>query len=172
MRKKIYVLMMAAAMATAFAGCSGKPAATPTTEVVDTGEINQIPNPWVDYTNVSDAEKDVGFNVELPDSIKGYSDVVYSVSDGGILQAIYANGDKSITIRKAKANAGEEDISGDYNQYDVTKDTTVNDNTVKLKGSGSVICLATWTDGTYNYSVDAIDGISEDQMLDIVNTVR
>ena len=147
--------------------------AAETTAVNDT--IIGMPNPFVDYDSLKEAEKAVGFEINAPESIDGYSEKLISVMDGKMIQVIYINGDKQICIRKEKGN---EDISGDYTKYAEKKITDIDGVTITLKGGNGKYGNATWTADGYSYSIGAYDysleineGIALDEMLDLAETV-
>ena len=79
----------------------------------------------------------------------------------GIVELRYSNGSNEIRVRKGK---GTDDISGDYNTYDVTEEQTIDGHTVLCKGNDGLIYTATWTDGTYSYAVMCDAGMSAEQL--------
>ena len=94
--------------------------AAETTAVNDT--IIGMPSPFIDYDTLEEAEKAVGFEINVPESIDGYSEKLISVMDGKMIQIVFVEGDKQICIRKEKGN---DDISGDYTKYAEKKMTDV-----------------------------------------------
>lgn len=106
----------------------------------------QIPNPFVDYETLEAAEKAVGFTLTLPVGC-GNTERVIQVMDGKMLQVI---DDGCFWYRK---QAGDEDISGDYNAYPEVNTETVGDYTVTLKGSEGKVSAAIWTANGYSYAV-------------------
>ena len=126
-------------------------------------ETTQIANPLVDYDSLEEAEKVVGFELSYSESIKAES---YTIINGTTLQL---NLENDGYLRKAK---GREDISGDYNEYEKAETKTAEGKSVTLKGNGGKVMLAIWTDGDYTYCVGITDGISEADMLLIVNAVK
>ncbi len=62
----------------------------------------------------------------------------------------YSGGADTLCYRKSQ---GTEDNSGDYNVYDREETAELAGSTVILKGTGEGFVLATWTDGSYAYSV-------------------
>ena len=63
-----------------------------------------------------------------------------------------------------RKGAGGDDISGDYNTYDVTEEQTIDGHTVLCKGKDGLIYTATWTDGTYSYAVMCDAGMNVEQL--------
>ncbi len=138
------------------------------TETVEfeSAELTQIANPVEQYgsdmKSLEAAEEAVGFTLTVPESVTPENYVVIS---GMILEVDFEGG----YLRKAK---GSEDISGDYNAYDVTDTKTADGKTVTLKGNGGKVMLATWADGDYTYCVGISDGASEETILSLVNEIR
>ena len=62
--------------------------AAETTAVNDT--IIGMPNPFIDYDSLEEAEKAVGFEINVPESIDGYSEKLISVMDGKMIQVCFA----------------------------------------------------------------------------------
>ena len=57
---------------------------------------------------------------------------------------------EGLRIRKA---VGTDDISGDYNEYKEENVVKVGELEVTEKGNDGNISVASWTDGTYSYSI-------------------
>lgn len=62
----------------------------------------------------------------------------------------YFGGTDSLCYRKS---AGTEDNSGDYNSYSQVESRNISGKSVTLKGENDAFTLATWTDGSYAYSI-------------------
>lgn len=114
-----------------------------------TGDNTQIPNPWQEYKTVSEAAKATGIRFSAPEKIEKYT-VSYVRALDGIVEVRYSNGSNEICVRKGK---GTDDISGDYNVYKNVSEKKIGGNTVTLKENGDGVSSATWTDGTYSYSI-------------------
>lgn len=126
----------------------------------------QIANPREEYgssmESLEAAEEAVGFSLTLPEDITPENFVVIS---GEILEVDFDGG----YIRKA---LGSDDISGDYNEYAVNETKTADGKEITLKGSGSKIMLALWTDGGYTYCVGVADGAKEADILAMAGAVK
>ena len=126
------------------------------------GENIQIPNPWQECTSLEEAGKLAGFSFTAPESVDGYTERYIAAIENEIAQVIFSNGDDSeLYFRKG---VGGDDISGDYNTYDVTEEQTIDGHTVLCKGNDGLIYTATWTDGTYSYAVMCNAGMSAEQL--------
>lgn len=183
--EKFIAVILSLVMALAVVGCSGNAnAPAPTTHKGDTsytadgtvipgsdsktwgpaedGENIQIPDPWQECTSLEEAGKLAGFSFTAPESVDGYTERYIAAIENEIAQVIFSNGDDSeLYFRKG---VGGDDISGDYNTYDVTEEQTIDGHTVLCKGNDGLIYTATWTDGTYSYAVMCNAGMSAEQL--------
>ena len=75
----------------------------------------------------------------------------------------------NVLIRKA---ISDEDISGDYNEYENIKTVSVNDLQVTMRGNGECVNVATWKDGEYAYAISTSADISSDEMIELVSAVK
>ena len=125
-------------------------AATTTTEEILIGDNTQIPNPFTDCDTLADAAARAGFDIIVPDSVEGYEDRVITAIENEMIQVMYLHGEDEICVRKA---AGEEDCSGDYNEYSEEKTVTVGDREVTLRGNNGKVMVAVWSEGGYSYSI-------------------
>ena len=72
-------------------------------------------------------------------------------------QIVYEGDNNSLTYRKTEM---DEDISGDYNQYDQVSDITINGINVTVKGNADLYYLATWHTKDYSYSISLNEGVT------------
>lgn len=131
-------------------------------------ESGSIGNPFVDYASLEEAEQAAGFALSAPDHVEGYSDVLYQVMDGKMLQLIFLNGDSGLYLRK---EAGDEDISGDYTEYSEVQTVSVGDRQVTFKGDNGTVNTAIWTADGFAYSVMADEPMSAASMTALVEQV-
>lgn len=177
--KKLFAIAMTATLLLSLAACSTKtadtePAADTTEPLVITDNV-QIPNPWAEYTSLEEATQAAGFELTAPEALEGYDEVTYQVLAGdedasALLEVRYSNEDASVSIRKA---AGDEDISGDYNIYELSATETIGENEITLQSNEEgVVNLATWTNGAYTYAVSAAEGISAQAFAELAAEVQ
>ena len=88
-----------------------------------------------------------------------------------MIQVFYGDKDREVCIRKAP---GTEDISGDYNRYAENNTVTIKGHSVTTKGDNGQICLATWVDNGYTYSISVRSeaGISSEAMTDLIAAIQ
>ena len=149
-----------------------------------------IANPFVTGT-MEESVKLAGFNFSIPDTIEGYDSRTIQAVENDMIQAIYYNQEdykeitdeefnqidwenydfssKDLLIRKAK---GSEDISGDYNEYSETNETTIKELQITTKGNNGKINVANWTNQDYTYAVDAANGLTSEQLTEIISNIE
>ena len=185
--EKVIAVILSFVMALAIVGCSGNAnAPAPTTHKGDTsytadgtvilgsdpktwgpaedGENIQIPNPWQECSSLEEAGKLAGFSFAAPETVDGYTERYIAAIEGDIAQVIFSNGDEDDSTLYFRKGLGGDDISGDYNTYDVTEEQTIDGHTVLCKGNDGLIYTATWTDGEYSYAVMCDAGMSVEQL--------
>lgn len=130
----------------------------------------QIANPFVTYQSLEEAEKAAGFALPAPESFEGAGRREIAVIDGRIIDVTYLDGEDNrvLTVRKG---TGEEDISGDYNEYPQEDVTELEGLSVTVRGDGERIFLALWQEGGYSYAVSFDDGGTQDQLQEIMKFV-
>ena len=185
--EKFIAVILSLVMAMAIVGCSGNAnAPAPTTHKdnasftadgtvipgsdpktwgpADESENVQIPNPWQECGSLEEAGKLAGFSFTVPETVDGYTERYIAAIEGDIAQVIFSNGDEDDSTLYFRKGLGGDDISGDYNTYDVTEEQTIDGHTVLCKGNDGLIYTATWTDGTYSYAVMCNAGMSAEQL--------
>ena len=133
------------------------------TEVIatetETGAADMI-NPVSEYETLSAAQRAAGVEIEIPEGPEGYPVTCYhAIKNIGLLEIVYldgpANSEDSKEGYRVRKQAGEDDISGDYNEYSEIMEYEVEGGRiVTLKGNDGAIYCMTWTDGGYSYAVD------------------
>lgn len=112
----------------------------------------------------------VGFKANIPTKLpEGYVQDSISVIDNYFIQVIYLNGENEICFRQAEGN---EDISGDYNDYKEIKTYAVDSNSIILKGNDGLYSLAIWKDDTFSYAVQVDIAISETDLYSIIESIK
>jgi len=143
------------------------------------GENVQIPNPFVEYGSLEEAIKAAGFELVVPTASAGYENVIYQVMNGEMIEVIYKSAEsesgESVEAYRIRKQAGEGNISGDYNNYAEINEVDVNGTTVTLKGNDGKVFLATWTVDGYSYSL-SIDmdgaGMTADEVTALVGQIK
>lgn len=135
-----------------------------------TKEQVQIPNPIVETDDIRTLKESVSFPLRVPTvAPEGYEVIDTSVIGGTLAQITYSNGTNKITYRMAE---GTDDISGEYNTYDKLREITVDGQNVLLKGNNDGYQVATWTDGTYTYSITSDSPLREEQIVQMIEGIQ
>lgn len=131
----------------------------------------QIVNPFVDYETLDDAAKAAGFDLDVPETVDGYSgEKSIQVVDNRMIQILYTDdNENSLLIRK---EAGSADISGDYNDYDEINTIFVGEYSVTLKGNNGTVSTAIWVNDGYSYAVNADAPISTEDMIALIAAIN
>ena len=197
MKRKIITLLLAAAVAAAFMGCSSNGTAgetevsseqTEAQTVSDASEADEsssgtlnMANPWTDVDTMDEAAEGAGvgslvFTEDGTETASGMLNWFGYRYTEGIAEVNGGIGAADITVRKGLSSLG--DISGDYNDYAYTWELDVDGITVNCSGNteGEAM-LFTWTSGDYNYSVvvrgqgDSYDtyGLNSDTIAPLVS---
>ena len=146
-----------------------------TTETVkaDRGESEEsmigMPNPYTDHGTLKEAEEDAGFKIQIPDEIRGVKAVAFRNLGTEMLEVIYYDGDAEVA--RVRKGTGAEDISGDYNVYEIEEAVDVTGTQVTLKGSADGYALAVWNEDGYAYAVSVTKKITKDEILQIVEEI-
>lgn len=135
---------------------------------VTPGPDAQVVNPFVYYDTLAEASQSAGFDISVPDEINGARLSDIAVIDGTILDICYGD-EAQYNVRKG---AGNEDISGDYEEYTTVLTVSACGKEVLIKGNGDMYYVAIWTDGGYTYSFSAAEGLSEEEMMEIIGEIR
>ena len=145
-------------------------------KILENGEPGpdvELGYPTGSITECSSAEelsKAVGFTVKDPEAL---SDGSYSISYinywNEMAEIQYSNNLQTITLRKAQ---GSEDISGDYNEYALIRDIDHNSIAICLKGNDELYNLAIWSYEGYSYSLYFSEGVSESDILSVIEQVQ
>lgn len=141
-------------------------------EAEKAGGENRVMAVWehTEYQNPVEMEQELGFSVPDPEKLPiRYTRKEYSTITGNLAQIEYYDGDqRRMIFRKSSA---EGDCSGNYNRFESEKKIAVdgvNDITVKMNGDKAY--LAVWSDGTFSWSIDDEQGVSEKQMTEMIRT--
>lgn len=126
------------------------------------------------FSDEEELSEELGFSMSCTDIQElsekaGLTDVSYNILGGSIGEIVFSDGEHSNYFRKA---LGTEDISGDYNVYDVEVEFDGEDRSGTLKGKAGDYQLAVWTtaDG-YTYAALIEEGLTENQWYKIIDSL-
>ncbi|MEG0852380.1 MAG: DUF4367 domain-containing protein [Angelakisella sp.] len=169
--KKLLIVALSLLIVSGMAACGSKPAEPiPTHEPMGQSESQaQIPSPLVTYKTAEELEAAVGFSINAPTYLpEGYTANSFTAIGSKLAEIRYQNGEKSITFRMAE---GDEDVSGDYNQYSSTQSADVAGTSVSLKGDGETVALATFARDGFSYSLSFESGVQQAEAVKIIESI-
>ena len=121
-----------------------------------TGPIDQTPWGSVEYQNAEELSRASGIEIEDLENIPfEVTETVYQDYENNLVEIRYSNEEESLSYRVSK---GDEDNSGDYNDYSNVRTQKINGISVTLKGEGDLIyCVLYEKDGCI-HSIGASKG--------------
>ena len=142
--------------------------------VAASGAVKTLANPWQECSSMAQAESLAGFSFAISDSAlpEGYGpEAAYiQVIAGAMLEVDYT-GERggSVCLRKA---VGTDDVSGDYNNYDLTQTSRIAGQDVTLRGAENAWYVATWTRDGYSYAIVSTSALTTSQVETLVAGLR
>ncbi len=181
--KKFIAIILCVIMTLSFAACSEKTTSdnedsqveqkSEETSISLEENSAQMPNPFIDCETIEEAEELAGFTIKIPKKLpKGFYVSSIRVIKNELIEIVIEDEENTVYFRKGKGN---EDISGDYNEYEKEKIVKVGDLDVKLRGNDGKINAATWSDGEYSYAIvinSGKEGIYTEIVVDIINNIQ
>ncbi|MEE8836626.1 MAG: hypothetical protein SOH80_06570 [Eubacteriales bacterium] len=137
-----------------------------------------IADPFTEVSGMKEAAAMTGFSLTLPEAPEDYPDQIIRVMNTSMIEVIFANNanetedkiDEGFRVRKEKT---DEDISGDYNEYETVTAVHIGDYDVTEKGNGDTISVATWKSDGYSYAIDAeYHPMTAEEMAAVVQSVQ
>lgn len=130
----------------------------------------QIPNPVATFESLDAMEQAAGFEVKIPSDLPaGYELSRINLISGTLAQLVYQNQEAEITFRTAAATGN---ISGDYNQYQEETNLELAGLAVTAKGNDGLVFCATWQNQDMAYSITAGQGLTQDQLKEMLESIQ
>lgn len=126
-----------------------------------------IANPYEECNTLAEAADITGFTLDIPEELNGCRIAEIIVWDGTMIEANYSD---NTMIRKGKSK--EEDISGDYNDYDETQDVTINEIQVSISGNDNQCYKAIWNTDDYCYAISTPVGFTLEDMTELIKQIQ
>ena len=123
----------------------------------------------IECQSVDILSKKAGFEVQdirkIPFEIVSKS---YQWCWGELAQIEYGGENDTVIYRKAE---GEEDISGDYSEYQKVCNEKIGDINVQIKGDEELYYLAVWYWDGYSYSISIEQGTTYENIIEMVKSI-
>ena len=142
--------------------------------VAASGAVATLANPWQECASMAQAESLAGFSFAIGDSALpegcGPEAAYIQVIAGAMLEVDYT-GERggSVCLRKA---VGTDDVSGDYNNYDLTQTSRIAGQDVTLRGAENAWYVATWARDGYSFAVVSTSALTTSQVETLVAGLR
>lgn len=137
------------------------------------GEVEKekpmIPNPFVEYESIEEAQKTLDYEIKMPETPEGYELVMIQVMSEVMLQLTYEKEDVSVTYRM---EATENEIDGFYKEFSEIVEEEINGSVVTFKSNEENCEVATWNDGTYTYAITSIEGVTKELMSAMIQSIK
>ena len=120
--------------------------------------------PWgtVLYRSAAELSEASGIEIKdlenVPFEVKETS---YQDYENNLVEITYSNGGESLSYRVSK---GDEDNSGDYNEYTNVYQKDIGGTGYTLKGEGDLIYCVLYRQGEYSYSLTSTGGLTLEQL--------
>ena len=142
--------------------------------VAASGAVTTLANPWQECASMAQAESLAGFSFAIGDSAlpEGYGpEAAYIQVIAGSMLEVDFTGERggSVCLRKA---VGTDDVSGDYNSYDLTQTSRVAGQDVTLRGAENAWYVATWARDGYSFAVVSTSALTTSQVEAFVAGMR
>ncbi|MCR5760822.1 MAG: hypothetical protein K6F82_02300 [Sphaerochaetaceae bacterium] len=129
--------------------------------------VTTLANPWKTYESLDSAASELSFSVHIPDFSPTWVPVSYSVMDSSLLEVVFSSDtDGQFTFRMS---ATDDEISGDYNTYELVSNVTVNGAWItEYSLQEGTIKAASWMYEGHAYYLLFDNSQSEESFLKIV----
>lgn len=123
-----------------------------------------------ELNSLEDLSNAVGFDIKTPQYLPFTpSGTNYLSYFGDMAEINYSNTASTASFRMA---VGDDDISGDYNEYDNVKIAKITGITVTLKGNTDGYSLAIWQSDGYTYALSLSEEVSENEWVKILESIQ
>ncbi|MBR2259225.1 MAG: DUF4367 domain-containing protein [Blautia sp.] len=122
-----------------------------------------------DFETSNELSEGIGFTVKLPDELPyPVSNTTFTMIGSGVAQVEYQGEDESFQFTQS---TGEMEAFDDIGAYETETQVQIEDITVSMLGNEEEVYLAIWSDEDYTYTISNTVGISEGDMIQLVDSV-
>lgn len=165
--KKITSFLLSCVMVSAVFTGFGNQTAAPE----ETSQKTAIGNPWSSWTSIEEAENHIGFQFGLPEVIaESYHASAIRTLNKDLIEVIYRDESFEVCVRKQKEEG--QDISGDYNKYEISTEINQNGGTIiSCHNSKNAAVKQLISYKGYSWSLVAPNGYWGDSNQDFLNII-
>lgn len=124
-------------------------------------------NPVTKCETMQAAQEITGFSLNISGMTP--EDGSIAVYGGKMIEVTCTTPSGTVRVRKAE---GSDDISGDYNTYEIVDSVTAGQREVTVKGTDGGYELATWTDNGFTYSLQNSEGMTKEAVIEIISGIE
>ena len=124
----------------------------------------------VTVSSLSEAEKIASFPISVPQSAAGKTIGKIGVIED-ILISVYYGQEENVAVIIVKGE-GSDDISGDYNEYAEQQVFNYENLEITAEGNDGLINKAIWTNDRFSFAVLATDGLSLNEIKEIIKEIK
>lgn len=123
----------------------------------------------VECENASELSRQADFVVEDLSNIPfDVDEATYTWCFGTTAQIDYTGANNNVSYRIAE---GDDDISGDYNEYTEIQEITIQGIEATVKGNDNKAYVAIWYLDGYSYAISSSEGIDYADMINMIKSV-
>ena len=129
-----------------------------------------VVNSFEEFSGIGELSEKTPFEFKTPGYLpEGYEFSSAALIFGETAEVDYKNADDEISFRCAESDS---DVSGDCNEYDEVKTVKSKNAAVTAKEKEGKVFLATWQSGKMSFSLSSTAGLSEEETLKIIESIK
>ncbi len=129
-----------------------------------------VGNPIEEFSGIDTLTEKTPFDLKTPGYLpEGYGFSGAALIFGETAEVKYTDGVDELCYRCAES---ESDVSEDYNTYDEVNSLKTGSGSVTVKGKEGKAYLATWQSGKMSYSLSSKNGLSEEETVKIIESIK
>ncbi|MDR5588682.1 hypothetical protein [Clostridium aquiflavi] len=123
------------------------------------------------FKNLDELNSNIDFSIKTPQEVIENKDIKnINLKENNNILISYENSNVKLDL-EVKKELSKEDNTSNF-KYEIEKSLNINDKIVSLKGNDDVINAAKWNDNDLSYSINSDKGISEENTIKIIESVK
>lgn len=124
----------------------------------------------MNHNTISELSEAVGFTIKTMQDVTFEIDTVEYTSYWGELAEVKYKGYYNMAVLRMAL--GNNDISGDYSEYNTIKNCIINGYNITFKGNNDKYNLAIWQSNGFSYSLQFVESVSEQEILTSIKSLQ